>query len=610
MIKEFNENYDETQFEKPEPSPKRRRPWPVLKFPEAQRGETDSSSTMGDEDVGHEYCGIHRRPRSRGLDVTSKITHGRAIVPENAAIVASSSVTIETSRIDEDAGPSKLGEEPKQVSPISHESALRVGDCSEKAQGAMESAVDVILAAEGQYDDKLVSVREGPGATSRGTPMIPAFLHKRDDEPLDTIIVDSLPEVSEIGGTFSDLLESSSPKTELLLPGSTGAPVALDEDQADLGAHFEPREAEEGTLAIAACDKVDERQRKNDRTQLSCEGDIPGENKSEKEATPENEWKDDSEERTDCSSANRDDEDVNETEDDLAHDPNVCDSSCIKVGVAEVRGVLYLTHGLEKEPPFNKNIIPQLPKLEEFIPEEYFPDVLVVHQVDKVSIKYARVFPKFARDANEETEELERLAHLWLLDSKLGIGHHSRVQRAPLTLPAPLSAYGDHGQVTVAAKTAFNNVSARKFLSNEAKIYDSFPQHLQEEWCGYNLVTPLQHPVPVGAVVPKFYGYYAPIREDGNPDDQTWEHCSKDNEFDVPGLSPILLMEECGRPIKPSEFSLDDRSECYSLVLRLHMERFLQGSMYVRNILRQPGPFKVGETAQRTLEEDTKLSYH
>ena len=32
------------------------------------------------------------------------------------------------------------------------------------------------------------------------------------------------------------------------------------------------------------------------------------------------------------------------------------------------------------------------------------------------------------------------------------------------------------------------------------------------------------------------------------------------------------------------------RSECYSLVCRLHLAGFLQGSMYVRNILWQPGP--------------------
>ena len=32
------------------------------------------------------------------------------------------------------------------------------------------------------------------------------------------------------------------------------------------------------------------------------------------------------------------------------------------------------------------------------------------------------------------------------------------------------------------------------------------------------------------------------------------------------------------------------RSECYSLVCRLQLAEFLQGSMYVRNILWQPGP--------------------
>ena len=32
------------------------------------------------------------------------------------------------------------------------------------------------------------------------------------------------------------------------------------------------------------------------------------------------------------------------------------------------------------------------------------------------------------------------------------------------------------------------------------------------------------------------------------------------------------------------------RSECYSLLFRLHYERFRQGSFYDRNVLVQPGP--------------------
>ncbi|EPQ53121.1 hypothetical protein GLOTRDRAFT_79187 [Gloeophyllum trabeum ATCC 11539] len=133
--------------------------------------------------------------------------------------------------------------------------------------------------------------------------------------------------------------------------------------------------------------------------------------------------------------------------------------------------------------------------------------------------------------------------------------------------------------VTVAAKTAFPAHDPRWLIRNEARTYDKFPQHLQEEWCGYNLVTPIRYPVPVGAVVPKFYGYYEPFEQHAGPHKAEWEK-----------RSPILLLEECGSPIEPKNFSLDERAECYSLLLRLHLADFVQNSFYVRNILVQPGP--------------------
>jgi hypothetical protein len=94
------------------------------------------------------------------------------------------------------------------------------------------------------------------------------------------------------------------------------------------------------------------------------------------------------------------------------------------------------------------------------------------------------------------------------------VGNHSVVHRAALRLPVPLSARSPTGEVTVAAKTGFSNEEARRLLLNEGKIYGAFPKHLQEDWCGMNLVAPITHPVPVHAVVPKFYGYYVPVRED------------------------------------------------------------------------------------------------
>ena len=80
-------------------------------------------------------------------------------------------------------------------------------------------------------------------------------------------------------------------------------------------------------------------------------------------------------------------------------------------------------------------------------------------------------------------------------------------------------------------------------------MYNLFPEHLTQDWCGYNLVHPIKYPVPVGPVVPKFYGYYVPKGHE---------------ETDEDAPSPILLMEECGDPVKPHKFNADAR---YALLL-------------------------------------------
>ncbi|KAJ7161989.1 hypothetical protein C8R43DRAFT_1063213 [Mycena crocata] len=272
-----------------------------------------------------------------------------------------------------------------------------------------------------------------------------------------------------------------------------------------------------------------------------------------------------------------------------------------------------------------------LPKLEEFIPDEYFPDILFVNDPDDNTTITASYNYKY-RDSKPQSEAplLRQYKRVWPPPSisashsspptvpspgtnfhvarlnlssapRLGIGNHSVVHRAALRLPHPLAGRSPSGEVTVAAKTSFSNSEARALLLNEGRIYDAFPKHLQEDWCGLNLVAPITHPVPVHAVVPKFYGYYAPVREDVERDRQAaFKYSTSYQSWSR--MSPILLLEECGSPIVPSKFSDDDRSECYSLALRLHFSEFTQGSFYVRNILRQPGPLTVApsERSNRT----------
>jgi hypothetical protein len=106
-------------------------------------------------------------------------------------------------------------------------------------------------------------------------------------------------------------------------------------------------------------------------------------------------------------------------------------------------------------------------------------------------------------------------------------------------------------KVYVAAKLSAGDHHER--LAREAENYQAFPRHFFEHWTGYNLVPPLEHPVPVAPLVPQFYGYYV-----ADPIEKKPEH-----------LRPILLQECCGRPSDPTILSADDQYvSCPSLLSR------------------------------------------
>jgi len=201
--------------------------------------------------------------------------------------------------------------------------------------------------------------------------------------------------------------------------------------------------------------------------------------------------------------------------------------------------------------------------LEEHIPQQFLPDRLIVTDPSGLAFGtkrrdrskkgkqkpkpwiYERLYSSPSKDLSaDQFSENPVTAELYLdadPSQLVGVGNHSNVYRATLTLPKGLSARTPDGKVTVVAKTAFPDSEHRALFRNEAKIFNSFPRHLSEEWCGYNMVSPLSWPVPVGPVVPKFYGYYMPIGE------------KKDE------LSPIMLMEECGTPVEPAELTPEQK---------------------------------------------------
>ncbi|KAJ4002308.1 hypothetical protein F5050DRAFT_1544809, partial [Lentinula boryana] len=172
----------------------------------------------------------------------------------------------------------------------------------------------------------------------------------------------------------------------------------------------------------------------------------------------------------------------------------------------------------------------------------------------------------------------------------LGTGHHSIVYRGALQLPSPLSNLSLNPCVSVATKMAFIRGEERELIEQEGRAYNAFPEYLKTSYSGYNLVPPIAHPVPAAACVPKFFGYYVPVNEANEAKLQEVNERSRIEERRWQPISPLLLVEECGKDIVASELTRDERNECFTILLRLHHANFIHKSFYVRNFLKQPGP--------------------
>ncbi|KAG5637639.1 hypothetical protein H0H81_003864 [Sphagnurus paluster] len=272
-------------------------------------------------------------------------------------------------------------------------------------------------------------------------------------------------------------------------------------------------------------------------------------------------------------------------------------------------------------------------------------------------------------------------------------------------------------KVRVMAKLSNNGDS---HLVREARNYQRFEKHFFEHWSGFNVLPPMHDPVPVGALVPQFYGYYEPVPEseeqkreerraevrrekmkraekkreekkrekercekereekerqnvkedigskseeegvdmkekddeqknetkdivmksDEEDDDMKSDRedvdmesgrkdvdmksdegdAKSDDEEDVTGisdeeedskvtepvprgyLSPILLLEGCGKEWTGEKLTVDQKNEATSLMYRFHDAGWSHGSVYTRNVLVQPGPLNLPPIL-RTMEK-------
>ena len=102
-------------------------------------------------------------------------------------------------------------------------------------------------------------------------------------------------------------------------------------------------------------------------------------------------------------------------------------------------------------------------------------------------------------------------------------------------------------QVLVAAKIPNDHPRGFAFCNDEAKAYASFPDYLSQDWSGYQVIHPVKVPQQACAVVPKSYGYFVPDVTYFKLSDGTSMHPDKGKKEST----PILLTEQCGKPLRP-----------------------------------------------------------
>ena len=237
-----------------------------------------------------------------------------------------------------------------------------------------------------------------------------------------------------------------------------------------------------------------------------------------------------------------------------------------------------------------------VPKLEEFIPMDNLPAVLMVYDRGNLTglcpyptrheaVLYKRLYPKTV------VRPTDTRRGCLFLDSNnvVAYGSRSTVLRAPIVAPfgSPESK-----RVSVIAKLPNDSCVAHHLLKQEAKAYSAFPDpffhHTQRSNAPFTRHD--SRPLPAmrrrrepadwpeagsmasifgnsyqqPPIAPRFYGYYVPIDDKGNPLNKSHRsRAEKDlGEHDCPVPEwprAILLMEDCGEPITVEAMDRDQR---------------------------------------------------
>ncbi|RPD58761.1 hypothetical protein L226DRAFT_575988 [Lentinus tigrinus ALCF2SS1-7] len=174
----------------------------------------------------------------------------------------------------------------------------------------------------------------------------------------------------------------------------------------------------------------------------------------------------------------------------------------------------------------------------------------------------------------DEDARNHRVARLFLhyIDT-IGTGESSIVNAAPMLFPPGSGVWPS----VVVAKVARGLCSSVRMLDHEAAIYSLFPRDIMED-------------TPAGpAVVPKFYGYYLPMKvsDVSSSFERHTADCTAIAEgreciFEAP--CPILLMEAFDQSPQGSTLPLEQQERHSSMLRRLHEAGFSHGSTTISDI--------------------------
>ena len=267
------------------------------------------------------------------------------------------------------------------------------------------------------------------------------------------------------------------------------------------------------------------------------------------------------------------------------------------------------------------NIPAITPRLRDFIPDDQLPGVLGIQGSENLIIKAVwqseqtislpdkavglkRLLPPRTPENKYKTMTLT-------INDRIGSGNHASVFRGTLRLSGSVRTDVGVDTVGVAVKISTQEEYDRHHLSREAMAYTlmSKPRwnYLQKDWPGYVVCSGRfgfsehqfaqgENPTiaRIGAVVPKFFGYYIPRNTEG----LTWlmKPCR------------LILIEDCGQSaydfIQSAEFDKMDwefKVDVYRtlacqvpvMLASLHSAGFLQRSFKWENIAIQPGPLSL-----------------